>query len=1102
MVELSQNIDRDQETRAWGIIGCITPSGIPYLTTRGGPITGPELLALQAIPTDKLSLTYESSRQLQDFAGNAMTSTVVCAALLAAFGVGFKILRPGSGASNIPSVRHDIPFSELIDDGTGRPRTERDLPVGPIDLTEFKEIQNLASKTMQLCSCEGRFGCNHGSLQRCLSCGHTTCTTCGQNPLHKYELIPRFVLRQRQNPSDFEKQVSDWLPLQLRFEYFDIPAFTYPTNAKVKTTQKKVKEAIEAAFEHPVHLTSFSRTRSWKATYESSYARLDIVFSRKMAPLLSSSLELSGFLGAISVKCYLYAKPEANEPVDSLVRADLTQPIARMTCNQSLYESGWEIRIPKPAGFTLEIKYLGRQIDSWEANLGLKDKNFMDRQVTQRVGLTCSVGHEICPVEIPGVYELLPDCDAACGSLHRKLEDAESGVGPNQDPIFFFLDPGTLCNSALDSFVFANTHHRLPLGGTRDVLAQVEKGWRPASSASDLLPCTVPGHWQKCRRTHLAVPKQDSLNIKTSMPSSIASMKIDISRCTHVNFTALVCSFPLRGDQHPQWTEGNVYSIDLIDKPDALRPFTQLIQRAGGECGFTNWTEISLASTYLTLCQTCAPAKPRLVFPTIKSKSLVKHIKERSEKPLLVEDQHQAFEFEKKIRSRPSPVLADLHCHKDGNGVLKLQLNVATLVHRAHAKIAGQASKCIPLSRIQWRLVRDSGFEQLLPFPELSPPSNKDGLLADYPPNWVKEEEEEGLLLTTPQRQSLSWMLEQESSEAECWVEVEIEEARIPSANLRMEAKVECLRRIRGGILADEVGYGKTATILALFDSDASDYDGTRRLSTTAFATADGKINVKATLVLAPADLLTQWHGEFYKFLRKDWSDEYVVLTIKSEKHLKALTIRQICEADLILSTWEVFGDWYFEELAYLGHSPQLPKHPGRAFQQWLSRALKNLGTVVVGSEACDYEDYRPTWRMFDAEKPDSQGYDLTCAAPDKTAGEECEEETKQTLDDNFKVVDMKERAQPKVAPLLHLFSFRRVVTDEFTYVQGKQLSALLELAASRKWVLSGTPPLGSFREINNMAMLLGTKLSTDDNDGGVFESQSALKEKMKDKTR
>ena len=1031
-----------------------------------------------------------------------MTSTVVCAALLAAFGVGFKILRPGPGASGLPSLKRDIPFSELIDDGTGQPRTDKVLPVGAIDLTEFKEIQNLAGKTMQLCSCEGRFGRNHGPLQYCLSCGHTTCAICGQNPLHKYELIPQSVLRQRQNPSDFEKHISDWLPLQLRFGYFDIPAFTYSTNAKVKVAQKKVKKAIEAAFEHPVHLTSFSRTRSWKATYESPYSRLDIVFSRKMAPLLSSGLELSGFLGAVSVKCYLYAKPEANEPVGSPIRADLTQPIARMTCNQSLYEGGWEIRIPNPAGFTLEIEYLGRQIDSWEASLGLKDKNFTDRQVTQRVRLTCSAGHKICPVEIPGVYELLPDCDAACGSLHRKLGDAESSFGPSQDPIFFFLDPGMLCNGALDSFVFANAHHRLPLGGTRDILAQVEKGWRPASSASDLLPCTVPGHWQKCRRTHLEVPKPDSVNIKTSTPSSIASMEIDISRCTHGYFTALVCSFPLQGGQHTQWTEGNVYSIDLIDKPDAFRPFTQVIQRAGKECGFKDWVEIAIPSTSPALCQTCAPAKPRLVFPTIKSKSLVKHTKERSERPLLVEDQHQAFEFEKKIRSRPSPVLADLHCHKDGNGVLKLQLNVATLVHRAHAKIAGQASKCAPLSRIQWRLTRDSGFEQPLPFPELSPPSNKGDLLADYPPNWVKKEEEVGLLLKTPQRQSLSWMLQQESSKAECWAEVEIEEARIPSANLRLEAKVECIRHIRGGILADEVGYGKTATILALFDSDASDHDGTRRLPKTACATADGKINVKATLVLAPADLLTQWHGEFYRFLRKDPSDEYVVLTVESEKHLKALTIKQICEADIILSTWEVFGDWYLEELAYLGHSPQLPKRPGRAFQQWLSRALKNLGTIVVGSEACNYEDYRPTWRGLEAEKPSSQGFDLTCTASDKMVGEECEEETKQTLDANFKVVDMKERADPKMAPLLHLFSFRRVVTDEFTYVQGKQLSALLELVASRKWVLSGTPPLGNFREINNMAMLLGTKLSTDDNDGGVFESQSTLKEKMKDKTR
>jgi hypothetical protein len=203
-------------------------------------------------------------------------------------------------------------------------------------------------------------------------------------------------------------------------------------------------------------------------------------------------------------------------------------------------------------------------------------------------------------------------------------------------------------------------------------------------------------------------------------------------------------------------------------------------------------------------------------------------------------------------------------------------------------------------------------------------------------------------------------------------------------------------------------------------------------------------------------------------------------------------------KADLILSTWGVFSDWYLEELAYLSHSPQIPKHPGRAFQQWLNNAMQNLGTAVEGAAGCDYQDYRPTWRRLHApnlEKNDSHFTDTTFTDADLRAGVE------EVLDSNFKIIDIEERNDPKLEPLLHLFSFRRVVTDEFTYVQGKNLSLLLQLEASRKWALSGTPPLSSFHEVNDMAMLLGTKLSTDDSVGGVFESQSVLREKMKNKT-
>ena len=82
--DLSQNIDRQGRAK-FGLTGCLTPSGILLLTNRGGPVIGLETLKLQGLPVDDLLLTRETMVQLQDFAGNAMTSTVVGASILSGF---------------------------------------------------------------------------------------------------------------------------------------------------------------------------------------------------------------------------------------------------------------------------------------------------------------------------------------------------------------------------------------------------------------------------------------------------------------------------------------------------------------------------------------------------------------------------------------------------------------------------------------------------------------------------------------------------------------------------------------------------------------------------------------------------------------------------------------------------------------------------------------------------------------------------------------------------------------------------------------------------------------------------------------------------------
>lgn len=82
---ISQSATREKHRTACpGISGCVTPGGMFYLPHFGRPLLGCEKLLLQGIPYFRLALGTETEVQLGDLAGNAMSLTVVGAALLAA----------------------------------------------------------------------------------------------------------------------------------------------------------------------------------------------------------------------------------------------------------------------------------------------------------------------------------------------------------------------------------------------------------------------------------------------------------------------------------------------------------------------------------------------------------------------------------------------------------------------------------------------------------------------------------------------------------------------------------------------------------------------------------------------------------------------------------------------------------------------------------------------------------------------------------------------------------------------------------------------------------------------------------------------------------
>jgi len=76
----------------------------------------------------------------------------------------------------------------------------------------------------------------------------------------------------------------------------------------------------------------------------------------------------------------------------------------------------------------------------------------------------------------------------------------------------------------------------------------------------------------------------------------------------------------------------------------------------------------------------------------------------------------------------------------------------------------------------------------------------------------------------------------------------------------RAEGRAQVARDVRGGVLADAVGYGKTAITLGLIDASPASPPMLERFKGKA-------IDVKATLIVVPKHLMKQWPNELRKFL-------------------------------------------------------------------------------------------------------------------------------------------------------------------------------------------------------------------------------------------
>ncbi|KAJ3115629.1 hypothetical protein HDU96_000322 [Phlyctochytrium bullatum] len=493
-----------------------------------------------------------------------------------------------------------------------------------------------------------------------------------------------------------------------------------------------------------------------------------------------------------------------------------------------------------------------------------------------------------------------------------------------------------------------------------------------------------------------------------------------------------------------------------------------------------------------TPCQRCAPAPPQIVWVPKKSTKAFEG----------VEDPAQAAIYEQSLKNRPSAFVCQIR-EENSTCEFRIGVNYATLIHRALSRFPFTSLQDIALS---WRITAGSGendFERFKPFKLLT---NKSDAPYSQPPNFSKYP------LRPEQLRSLSWMVQQEAEDIPPFIEEEISEADLDYLGWRAEGRVTRSITVRGGVVADQVGYGKTAITLGLIDVMKE------KQAITKATQVPGLIPLKATLVLVPGHLLNQWPDEIKKFLGKTVKVE----VIKDMNSLNKLSIEDLEKADIVVASSKILSSVnYWENLELLSASGRLPTNGkgGRYFLARYEEALKGLRQQMELLVSEPGAAAKVVKMMEDAR---NKLEDVTVLEPSKRLiGKSFQEEAKQQPKKqktapkakatssskprlnadpwNLKTGEVRKNWKRMRCPPFEVFHWNRIVVDEFTYLEDRILAAVTNFSSTFRWSLSGTPPLKDFQDIKSIAVFLGVHLGVDDE--ADFHS-AAAKKRRKEATK
>ena len=946
---LSQNVDRTTGSVAPGICPCLTPSMVPFVTNRGGPLVGIEALSLQGIPVDDLLLTRENENQMSDLAGNAMTTTVVGVCMLSALTLmvdklanhkennEFAKKLSASSKEEKLKITNVISKAEQISKNTkviGEDALKEELL--NLDVKSEKSVLALmesAHRSSRLCVCEAQSGLA-SEIERCANCDHTCCVKCKGRPTHTYGAYKPT----RVAPDVFSAELKQALPMTVKFsQKFNLDRYksnlslTSPSAPKWKVWVDALKAVENAEF----LFRGLQRGNVWRIHYACPGEDL---------------IKLEGRIDGKVCEWFIIFEPspKSEQKPDEI----FSRPLARMILSKekakNLLDGNWELFTPAPDAFTAQIIGKGALVDSWQVTLGMEHgKTVLDtendwplKRFSRYQVIVKDEDKRQLDRDISGDYALYDTCDAAQASLHRKVNGEEKG----KRSLYFFLDQTRNKGAAHDTFVFADNHRRLMFDEFRvetchiDTQDGLAKGWRPSEEKVGTIVIKIRGKWESLDKSVKMVAIDTSKSC-LSVPSPKTSLSQGNESC-NAALAVVKCSVPLAQVDKHAWPTGEFETIRLDKSAETFKRLHWFTSRLEIPKSLQRWNGLDLkvpnkhssdrCDEYI--CSRCAPVPPTLRWSRFYGSNKIE----------AREDPQQAAEYEQALKCRPAPFI--VRWKREANmGKFLIAINPSTLVHRALAHLSPTmhtAGATGELLNTSWKIVShdEKSVEQLPKSFELK--SNRFNAPASQPPKWSKK-----YPLRPEQLRSLGWMIEQETTK-EPFIESEVAESLIPRLGLRMDGKVEVKKTVRGGIVADQVGYGKTAISIGAILANQIPFPSEKESAVLKPVRA---IPTRATLVVVPSQLMRQWPREVEKFSEKGALKTVVVKTVAD---MTALTAKCVMNADVVIVATSVFrSKLYFDRLAKLAGTKTMPDPKsgaqGRHFTSDYNLALKGLGDQV-----------------------------------------------------------------------------------------------------------------------------------------------------------